>query len=120
QRRWHRFSTRDSLAYAVPTIGRAACIDVVGGHGARESLISVDGRANAFAHPTRATAVRLQITKRKSSPVCCFGPGGRPHSPSSPSLELEGVGAPTRRSARIAPGGCPDCSGRRSAALWHG
>ena len=47
----------------------------------------------------------LQRTKRKSSPVCCSGPEGRPHSVSSVSLAIEGDGAPTRRIARIAPGG---------------
>src|SRR5438093_9588216 len=36
----------------------------------------------------------LHAGKRKSSPVCCSGPGGRPHSASSVSLEIEGDGAP--------------------------
>src|SRR5215510_10113994 len=44
-RRWHYLSTGESLSCAVPTMDGAACIDAVGGHGARESLIYVEGCA---------------------------------------------------------------------------
>src|SRR5205823_6130054 len=50
-------------------------------------------------------SVKFQRVKRRSAPVCCFRPGGRPHSASSVSLTNEGDGAPTRRIARISPGG---------------
>src|SRR5215467_10111095 len=71
-----------------------------------------------MAHPTAPcphpliqlsnSAFRLsEIAKsqRKSAPVCGSGPGGRPHSSLLPSPQGEGVGAPTRRIARITPGG---------------
>jgi hypothetical protein len=51
-------------------------------------------------------SLRFVEIKSISAPVCVFGPGDRPHSSlTSVSLAIEGVGAPTRRSARIAPGG---------------
>src|SRR5215468_4765920 len=46
------------------------------------------------------------LNQKRIGPCFGSGPGVRPHfSLSSVSLAIEGVGAPTRRSARIAPGG---------------
>src|SRR5262249_48919581 len=59
--------------------------------------ISVDERRVALS--------KAHHDKTKSAPVCCAGPGGSPSFLSSVSLEIEGDGAPTRRMARIAPGG---------------
>ena len=80
----------------------AARIDSVGGHGARESLIRIEGRASAFAHPTRPCNT---ISQKKIGPCLRLWARGRPYFLSSVSLEIEGDGAPTRRSARITPGG---------------
>jgi len=53
---------------------------------------------------------------KEIGPCFGFGPGDRPIPLYLPSRRTsEGVGAPTRRWARIAPGGCPDCSGRWGA-----
>jgi hypothetical protein len=56
QRRRHCASLRQRLSYAVPTMDDAACIDAVGGHGARESFICIEGPANA--HSPSKTGVR--------------------------------------------------------------
>jgi hypothetical protein len=64
--------------------------------------MSGEGSAGAFAHPTRLC---ITLTQKKLGPCFGSGPGDRPHSASSVSLEIEGDGAPTRRMARITPGG---------------
>ena len=56
----------------MPTISLAACIDSVGGHSARESLIRVEDRASACAHPTRPC---ITFSQRKSAPVSALGQG---------------------------------------------
>jgi hypothetical protein len=58
------------------------------------------------AVPAPLPTLRNCIETKEYRPLfAIFGPGVRPHSFTSVSLEIEGVGAPTRRSARIAPGG---------------
>src|SRR5215510_10241783 len=109
----HRLSTRESVACAVPTKDGAPCIDADGGHGVREALIGVEGRASAhspsktgvnalMAHPT---TLCITLTQKKIGPCLRLWARGRPYFLTSVSLEIEGVGAPTRRIARIAPGG---------------
>src|SRR5439155_26305969 len=78
-------------------------------HGARESLICVEDRASAFAHPTRLC---IALGQKKSAPVSALGQGVA-RIPLLPSPSK------TRGSARrqgALPGllraGCPDCSGR--------
>jgi hypothetical protein len=67
------------------------------------SFIRVELCANAFAHPTSAIAVTLQIVKRKSAPVRGSGPGGRPHF-SLPSPSRSRGMARRQGAAWIAPG----------------
>src|SRR5262252_2727402 len=56
-----------------------------------------------MAHPASAIAVTSRIVKRKSSPVCCFGPGGRPQF-SLPSPSRSRGMARRQGAAWIAPG----------------
>src|SRR5262247_707279 len=53
----------------------AACIDVVGGHGACESLIYVEGCASAFAHPTRVSAMAFEDAKENRPLFAALGQG---------------------------------------------
>src|SRR5215470_7141701 len=85
------------------------------------------GRAQSVApHTFTYSVVKQPVafgesirTKGKSSPVCGSGPGGRPYFLSSVSLEIEGDGAPTRRSARITPGGLSGLLRTMGALLVH-
>ena len=58
--------------------------------------------ANAFAHPTRLC---ITLSQKKFGPCLRLWARGRPHSCLFASPSGEGVGAPTRRMARITPGG---------------
>src|SRR5438270_5264321 len=51
-RRWHDVSTREASRALCPR-ATACPVDVNGGHGERELFICIEGRAGAFAHPTR-------------------------------------------------------------------
>src|SRR5262245_61042310 len=64
---------------------------------ARIHLIQLSNSAVCFSE--------IAASQKKIGPCFGSGPGDRPHFSSSVSLANEGVGAPTRRSARITPGG---------------
>src|SRR5438093_888830 len=50
--------------------------------------------ASAFAHPYKSDRGDVTNSQKEIGPCFGSGPGGRPHSASSVSLEIEGDGAP--------------------------